>query len=119
MDDLKARLEDLAADGFDPEAALVRKGIAEIARLEARVAELEEVRRIFVGCAYPVATEIHPRGYNWSEAYLDQALANAHRRNPDASSGLGLATPTRQPHRLIQSPTQPQPVSRQPVTHPA
>lgn len=23
-------------------------------------------------CAYPVSTEINQRGYNWSEAYLDQ-----------------------------------------------
>ncbi|EQM87231.1 hypothetical protein L681_20950 [Stenotrophomonas maltophilia MF89] len=30
--------------------------------------------RMVVGCAYPVSTEINPRGYAWSEAYLDQVL---------------------------------------------
>jgi hypothetical protein len=35
---------------------------------------LREALRIFVGCAYPVSTEIDPRGHRWSEAYLDQAL---------------------------------------------
>lgn len=34
-----------------------------------------ELLRLFVGAAYPVAKEINPRGHNWSEAYLDQALA--------------------------------------------
>lgn len=33
-----------------------------------------ELLRIVIGCAYPVSTEIDPRGYRWSEAYLDQAL---------------------------------------------
>ena len=32
---------------------------------------------LFMRAAYPVATEINPRGYNWSEAYLDQARQNA------------------------------------------
>lgn len=38
---------------------------------------LEEKLRLFVGAATPVSTEINPRGYAWSEAYLDQALAAA------------------------------------------
>lgn len=33
-----------------------------------------ELLRIVIGCAYPVSTEIDPRGYRWSEAYLDEAL---------------------------------------------
>jgi hypothetical protein len=38
------------------------------------IARLREALNIFAKCAYPVATEINPRGHNWSEAYLDQAL---------------------------------------------
>ena len=34
-----------------------------------------EALRLFVGAAYPVATEINARGHNWCEAYLDEALA--------------------------------------------
>lgn len=37
----------------------------------------DEVLRLFMGAAYPVALEINPRGYNWCEAYLDQARAAA------------------------------------------
>jgi hypothetical protein len=37
----------------------------------------DAVLRLFMGAAYPVAPEINPRGYNWSEAYLDQARAVA------------------------------------------
>jgi len=33
--------------------------------------------RMFIGAAYPVSTDIDPRGYRWCEAYLDQALAQA------------------------------------------
>lgn len=33
-----------------------------------------ELLRMVIGCAYPVSTVIDPRGYRWSEAYLDQAL---------------------------------------------
>ncbi len=38
---------------------------------------LVEALRAFIGAAYPVAGEINPRGHNWSEAYLDEALALA------------------------------------------
>jgi hypothetical protein len=31
----------------------------------------------FLRCAYPVAPEINPRGYNWCEAWLDEARAAA------------------------------------------
>ncbi len=48
-----------------------------ITALEARVAELEGALRLFMGSAYPVSTAINRRGYNWSEAYLDQALSDA------------------------------------------
>ncbi|MBN5158824.1 MULTISPECIES: hypothetical protein [unclassified Stenotrophomonas] len=33
-----------------------------------------ELLRMVAGCAYPVSSEINPRGYNWSEAYLDGVL---------------------------------------------
>lgn len=41
--------------------------------LAAQVGLVDALRAI-VACAYPVAAEINPRGYNWSEAYLDAAL---------------------------------------------
>ncbi|MBU6190660.1 MAG: hypothetical protein KGR68_15195 [Betaproteobacteria bacterium] len=47
------------------------------ARLIAAAPELLEALRVFVSAAYPVTTEINPRGHAWSEAYLDQALDNA------------------------------------------
>jgi hypothetical protein len=37
-------------------------------------AGLTDALRLFVASAYPVDTAINSRGYNWSEAYLDQAL---------------------------------------------
>jgi hypothetical protein len=40
-------------------------------------ATCNEALRLFLGAAYPVAPEINPRGYNWSEAHLDQARAAA------------------------------------------
>lgn len=33
-----------------------------------------ELLRMVAGCAYPVSSDINPRGYNWSEAYLDEVL---------------------------------------------
>lgn len=33
-----------------------------------------DLLRVVAGCAYPVLTDLDPRGYAWSEAYLDQAL---------------------------------------------
>ncbi|WP_442246747.1 hypothetical protein ACS0OQ_13600 [Stenotrophomonas riyadhensis] len=33
-----------------------------------------ELLRMVAGCAYPVSSEINPRGHNWSEAYLDEVL---------------------------------------------
>jgi hypothetical protein len=34
---------------------------------------VREALNIFLKCAYPVSKVINPRGYNWSEAYLDRA----------------------------------------------
>lgn len=47
---------------------------ADLEAMERLLGELIAALRIFVGCAYPVATEINKRGHNWSEAYLDEAL---------------------------------------------
>lgn len=43
----------------------------------AAAANLAAALRLFLGAAYPVSTDIDPRGYRWSEAYLDQARAAA------------------------------------------
>lgn len=58
---------------------------AEIAERDRKTSKLlDEIERltaalrIFVGCAYPVATEITPRGYDWRpEKDLDYALSEA------------------------------------------
>lgn len=50
---------------------------AEVSRLTAEVERLRTALRMFLGASYPVATEINKRGYNWSEAYLDEALHEA------------------------------------------
>lgn len=53
-------------------------GEREIAELRQRLNGFEAALRLFVSCAYPVATEINPRGYNWrGEDDLDEALAEA------------------------------------------
>ena len=44
-------------------------------RLSAELAKERERLELFMSAACPVSTEINPRGYNWSEAYLDQARA--------------------------------------------
>ena len=49
--------------------------LSHVDRLSAELAKERERVRLFMGAACPVATEINPRGYNWSEAYLDQAHA--------------------------------------------
>lgn len=42
------------------------------------IERLREALRLFVGCAYPVATEINPRGHAWRpEESLDYALSEA------------------------------------------
>jgi hypothetical protein len=50
---------------------------AHIRELRAEVEALRHALRAFVGCQYPVSTEIDERGYRWSEAYLDEALSIA------------------------------------------
>ena len=51
------------------------------------VAQAVELLDLFTRAAYPVAKEINPRGYNWSEAYLDQALAQVRRAGAGAVDG--------------------------------
>lgn len=45
----------------------------------ANIDELKLALRIFLNSAYPVSMQINPRGWNWSETYLDQAKENAER----------------------------------------
>lgn len=72
MSDLVKRLRSDGAldrlNGARTEIGLTGEAADRIEHLE-RV--LFQVRR----CAYPVSTDIDPRGYRWSEAYLDQAIA--------------------------------------------
>lgn len=53
-----------AADSNSPEFDGIRNSGA------ARGDALDAAR--FLRCAYPVAPEINPRGYNWCEAWLDE-----------------------------------------------
>lgn len=47
------------------------------ARLIAAAPELLEALDLMVRSAYEVSTAINPRGYSWSEGYLDEALVHA------------------------------------------
>lgn len=60
-----------------PRAALAKGRHDKAIRAADRIKQLEAALRLFTGAAYPVAASINPRGYNWCEPYLDQALANA------------------------------------------
>lgn len=51
--------------------------------------ELLKALRSFIGAAFPVACEINPRGHNWCEAYLDQALSRALTAIARAKGGEG------------------------------
>jgi uncharacterized membrane protein YheB (UPF0754 family) len=62
------------ADPFSTGADKVDHLLAVLQPLLDERERLREALRIFVHAAYPVAPEINERGYNWSEAYLDQAL---------------------------------------------
>lgn len=53
----------------------VKAGLREeVVAKDRRIAELEAALTAFIRAAYPVAPEINQRGYNWSDAYLDEAL---------------------------------------------
>lgn len=50
----------------------------EVADLMAENERLRSALQVFVGCAYPVAASINPRGHSWmSEKALDFALGEA------------------------------------------
>lgn len=93
-DDLIARLsQDLpkVSDGIEHakfyctvHASDIREAADALTALTATVAaqarELEALRaqlRLFTGATYPVSTDIDPRGYRWSEAYLDAAMQSS------------------------------------------
>lgn len=51
-----------------------KRALVELYQTEATATELLKALRMFERAAYPVSDTINARGYNWSEAYLDQAL---------------------------------------------
>lgn len=60
-------------------------------RAELELDKAREALRMFYGCAYPVSTEINPRGWNWrGESALDEALGFASDVLKDPK-GLGLS----------------------------
>jgi len=79
---LAAQVRDLEVGGvmnasddlFVPESAAVKAIIAALTPPDGYVLVPAELLRMVAGCAYPVSSEINPRGYNWSEAYLDEVL---------------------------------------------
>ena len=93
MDAIEKRARELLAaeyerDGREGMAGAVRRGkqmlglddvairaiVAALTPPEGHVLVPVLLLRMVVGCAYPVSTEINPRGYAWSEAYLDEVL---------------------------------------------
>lgn len=72
----------------------------EIESLRILCTELAEALRVYHGCSYPVATEINPKGYVWSHAYLDQAkpigekaLAKYRKLFPPPAEGPARSSP--------------------------
>lgn len=55
---------------------------AERDKLKAENEALQSQLRAFTGSAYPVSININERGYNWSEAWLDEALAVTKEQQP-------------------------------------
>lgn len=52
--------------------------VGDIREWHDEIKRLRLALRIFVGCAYPVAKEINPRGHDWrDEGALDFALSEA------------------------------------------
>ena len=58
-----------------PLAERCLKAEAALDEAQARAQRAEEALKLFMSAATPVSTEIDPRGYVWSLAYLDQARA--------------------------------------------
>lgn len=59
------------------EIVSLRAKIERLTRLYDEVERLRAVVRSFMRAAIPVAPELYPRGFNWCEAYLDEARAEA------------------------------------------
>jgi hypothetical protein len=71
MSDLVKRLRaDAALDKLTGARSEIGLSAEAASRIEALEAALRQAR----SCAYPVSTEIDPRGHRWSEAYLEQLL---------------------------------------------
>jgi FAD/FMN-containing dehydrogenase len=83
MDEAADEIERLRAQSdqwkkaYDKAAAQLLASAGSVGELHAEIARLRLALRMFIGAAYPVAHEINKRGYNWSEAYLDEALTEA------------------------------------------
>jgi len=77
---VREHLEALVTEIALIQAALnesINKGISLEARAEQAERERDALREaldIFERCAYPVSTEINPRGHDWCIGWLDQAL---------------------------------------------
>lgn len=54
-----------------------------ISRSLAENAKLAGFLRMFMKCAYPVSPIINPKGYAWSEAYLDELLPQVQEAIPN------------------------------------
>ena len=77
------------SDLVDHLGLIARTGVGDVSASEYKTAcanaageivRLREALDLFTRSAYPVSEEINPRGHNWCEAYLDQALVNVRRR---------------------------------------
>jgi hypothetical protein len=73
MSDLVKRLRDWC-ENIRRKPAPISDAIPMVQQAADRIQALEAALRQARSCAYPVSTEIDPRGHRWSEAYLDQLL---------------------------------------------
>ncbi len=75
MDFTAERVNDMAGSGAAGSIrATLDAIVAALTPPEDYVLVPAELLRMVAGCAYPVSSEIDARGYNWSEAYLDEVL---------------------------------------------
>lgn len=87
IDAIRARHLLAEGDGWTFRADDAGRAHRDRATLLQALAEREYLIKMFLAAAYPVATEVDPRGYTWSEAYLDQARAEAFRNKPSPAIG--------------------------------
>lgn len=89
----RAALQDADLPG-DPVSVAICDLLAALdAQAPPAAPELLEALRVFVGCAYQVSTELEPRGHNWCEAWLDQALPIARAAIAKAAQAPPAAVP--------------------------